>query len=55
MTAGERYARCNTTQELARAYKIDKLSSDSWQYLDACQKAWAKHYKRLIEQEDKET
>lgn len=55
MNADERYARCNTIQELAKVYKFDKLSANSWEYLKACQMAWAKHYRRLKETEEDET
>lgn len=48
MTADERYAKCTDVQELMRMYRVDELGADTFEYLNACYKAFEKHYQRLI-------
>lgn len=49
MTADERYARCESIEELERLYDLEKRGADSWAYLKAIEDAFGKHYRRLSE------
>ena len=51
MTADERYEQCTSRKELDEIYHYDRLSADTWEFLSACDKAYAKHYERLYKQE----
>ena len=51
MTADERYAQAKTRKELFRMYDMDRKSAETFEFLGACDRAYAKHYERLFKEE----
>lgn len=47
MTADERYAKCKTREELNEAYRADRYGADTFEYMAAIDKAYAKHLKKF--------
>lgn len=48
LTATERYAKCETLAELDQEYHMNERSADSWEYLEACRKAYKKRRAELL-------
>jgi len=51
MTADERYARAKTRRELLEMYDMDRRSAETFEFLDACDRAYVKHFDRLFKEE----
>ena len=51
MTADERYAKAKTRKELFDMYDMDRKSADTFEFLGACDRAYAKHYEQLFKEE----
>lgn len=49
MTAEERYKECKTIEELEKEFWYNKMSAGTWEYLDACEKAYKKRLAELKE------
>lgn len=48
MTADERYAECKTREELDKAYRNDRYSAETLEYMAAIDKAYEKHIERFM-------
>lgn len=51
MTPDEAYAKCKTLKGLKRTFLIDRNHAETREEIQKCEEAYAKHYKRLFEQE----
>ena len=54
MTAKQRHAKCKTIEELDYCYEMDKMSADTFEFLDACKNAWSDRYHELLKRKDGE-
>lgn len=54
MTAEQRYAHCKTIAELNHEYELNKMSADTFEYLNACEYAYSKRYAELKQKKDGE-
>lgn len=48
MTAEERYKRCKTIHELQSQHDHDILGADTWEYLSACDVAFSRRIRELL-------
>ena len=54
MTAEQRYAHCKTIAELNHEYELNKMSADTFEYLNACEYAYSKRYAELKQKQNGE-
>ena len=52
MTTTERYAKCNTKEELNKLFLFDQMVANTCEYIYACEETYKKRYQELMNEKD---